>query len=313
MRRAALLMILLASGSLLKAQQRELKPSSPDCSSAVEITDTLYGPANTAKNNGQTRDYYPKSRTHAAQSLFWMEEEGKSAWFRFTVARDTVLVFDIIPVDGSDDYDFHLFRSIGDSTCEKIKGFQHKPVRSCFSYNSVERSRTGIRISAPDAYVVAGDNPPYATALRVKAGQEFYLVIENSNIGGSEGAGFYIRMYNIALSQTIVLENVLFGTNKTTLLPASAKELDKLVSEMKRQPGMKVQISGHTDNVGNESANQVLSEGRAKAVVDYLASKGISSHRLSYKGYGSSRPVADNSSEEGRKKNRRVEMKIISN
>lgn len=293
--------------------QQDLKPFSPDCAAAIEITDTLYGPTNTAKDQGKTRDYYPRSNAEAANSPFWMEPEGKSAWFKFTVVRDTVLVFDIIPVDGADDYDFHLFRSVGDSTCEKIKGFQHKPVRSCFSYNALQRSRTGIRINAPDAYVVAGDNPPYASAVRVKAGQEFYLAVENSNLGGKHGAGFYIRMYNIALSRTLVLENVLFETGKAALKPASMKELDKLVREMKSRPAMKVEISGHTDNVGNEEANLKLSEGRAKAVVDHLIKKGIASGRLSFKGYGSSRPVDDNSTEEGRKRNRRVEMRIISN
>ena len=112
--------------------------------------------------------------------------------------------------------------------------------------------------------------------------------------------------------EAIVLNNIYFETDKSELLPESFPELDKLVSLMKASPQKSIEISGHTDNTGTEETNIQLSTARAKAVVDFLVSKGIASSRLTYKGYGSSIPLADNDSDEGRSKNRRVELKIIS-
>lgn len=79
---------------------------------------------------------------------------------------------------------------------------------------------------------------------------------------------------------------------------------------MKKNPELAININGHTDNVGDENSNLSLSEGRAKAVFDYLISKGINKKRLTYKGYGSSKPIADNNSDEGKQLNRRVEIEI---
>jgi outer membrane protein OmpA-like peptidoglycan-associated protein len=73
----------------------------------------------------------------------------------------------------------------------------------------------------------------------------------------------------------------------------------------------KVEIGGHTDNVGNDADNQKLSENRAKSVVDYLINKGVARENLSYQGYGESTPISDNSTEIGRAKNRRTEFKIL--
>ncbi len=88
-------------------------------------------------------------------------------------------------------------------------------------------------------------------------------------------------------------------------------ELDKIVQLLNDNPTLKIQISGHTDNVGKPADNLALSNNRAKTVVSYLINKGISPQRLSYKGFGETQPVADNKTEEGRAKNRRTEMKVI--
>lgn len=116
--------------------------------------------------------------------------------------------------------------------------------------------------------------------------------------------------YDNALEKPIALQNLYFETNKTTLQASSYEELNKLVTYLKLHPAYKIDLSGHTDNIGKERDNQQLSEGRAKAVADYLMQEGIEQNRISYKGYGSSRPVTDNTSEDGRKKNRRVEIKL---
>ncbi|HNU16063.1 MAG TPA: OmpA family protein, partial [Chitinophagaceae bacterium] len=96
------------------------------------------------------------------------------------------------------------------------------------------------------------------------------------------------------------------------LNPASQAELDILVQLLTENPSVKIEIGGHTDNVGKPSDNLILSNNRAKAVVNYLVSKNIPAQRLLAKGYGETKPIADNKTEEGKAQNRRTEMKVIS-
>ena len=108
-----------------------------------------------------------------------------------------------------------------------------------------------------------------------------------------------------------VLKGVYFETAKWSIKPESYPVLDEVVDVLKRNPGVKVEIQGHTDNVGKAKYNQVLSEKRAKSVMEYLMNKGVNSTQLSYKGYGLQRPIATNETPEGRSKNRRVELKPL--
>ena len=87
-------------------------------------------------------------------------------------------------------------------------------------------------------------------------------------------------------------------------------ELNKLIQLMNDNPSVKIQINGYTDNVGNAADNLKLSENRSKAVVDFLISKGIDAKRMTWKGFGETQPIADNSTEEGRALNRRTEFVI---
>ena len=98
--------------------------------------------------------------------------------------------------------------------------------------------------------------------------------------------------------------------NSANLSSASYKELDELVRRLQNNE-LKIEVQGHSDETGSEAGNLVLSENRAKSIVEYLKSKGISSGRLFYKGFGSRNPVATNNTIDGRKKNRRVEYTII--
>ncbi|MCQ2959284.1 MAG: OmpA family protein [Bacteroidales bacterium] len=122
-----------------------------------------------------------------------------------------------------------------------------------------------------------------------------------------------IQLMPVAKDSKIVLRNVFFDTDKSTLKPMSYNELDKLVEILTSNAKMKIEIGGHTDNVGSKTYNQKLSQERAEAVVNYLISKNISSDRLSFKGYGFDEPIATNDTPEGRAQNRRVEFKIVSN
>ena len=110
--------------------------------------------------------------------------------------------------------------------------------------------------------------------------------------------------------EVVQFKHVWFEQGKYVLLKDSYAELDKLASALTRYPALKIRIEGHTDNVGNPELNQSLSLFRAKVVANYLIDKGIDPSRITAKGYGHSRPLADNSTEEGRAKNRRVEFVV---
>lgn len=115
----------------------------------------------------------------------------------------------------------------------------------------------------------------------------------------------------IEIGNKVILKNIFFDTNRFDLKPDSKPELEKLLDFLTVNPALKIEISGHTDNVGNDQANQTLSENRAKAVYDYLVENKINADRLIYKGYGKTQPIASNITEDDRSKNRRTEFKII--
>lgn len=112
-------------------------------------------------------------------------------------------------------------------------------------------------------------------------------------------------------SMPIVLKNVFFETGSAALKPASATELKFLINLLNNNPTIRIQINGHTDNVGSEADNLVLSKNRAQAVVNYLVQEGIASERLLAKGFGETQPIADNADNKGRQQNRRTEFQII--
>ena len=107
--------------------------------------------------------------------------------------------------------------------------------------------------------------------------------------------------------QGLVLEGILFDTGRATIQAESFPRLDRVVEYLTHKPSARIGISGHTDNVGNARANQRLSEGRARAVRDYLIEHGIDGSRVEAVGYGDQRPVASNDNEAGRQQNRRIE------
>ncbi len=109
----------------------------------------------------------------------------------------------------------------------------------------------------------------------------------------------------------ILLKNVFFTTGKTALEDWSFAELNRVVELLNREKTLIVQISGHTDNVGSDSSNQKLSTERANKVREYLLSKGIDEKRITSKGYGASKPIAPNTTDEGKKKNRRVDLLVL--
>jgi outer membrane protein OmpA-like peptidoglycan-associated protein len=146
-----------------------------------------------------------------------------------------------------------------------------------------------------------------------RRGYLFYS--ENFPLSKEQGDTAYhidIPLQPIEASAAIVLKNIFFDPNQYEIKPESGTELNAVVQLMKENPSLHIQINGHTDNSGNAADNKTLSENRARAVTNYLIAKGIAQGRLSFKGFGDTKPVADNTSPEGRAKNRRTELSVIS-
>ncbi|OFY86112.1 MAG: hypothetical protein A3F72_06575 [Bacteroidetes bacterium RIFCSPLOWO2_12_FULL_35_15] len=121
-----------------------------------------------------------------------------------------------------------------------------------------------------------------------------------------------VALKNIAVGSKIILKNIFFDFDKATLRPESTNELERLTKLLNDVPTLKIEISGHTDSKGADDYNKKLSNSRAKAVVDYLITKGISADRLTSAGYGEEQAIATNDTDEGRQLNRRTEFKILS-
>ena len=156
---------------------------------------------------------------------------------------------------------------------------------------------------------------------KIKKDGEIWVMIE---LGGNDNNDFYeLTILEIeAMKQEISSKDILtalntnghislyinFETGKSTIKSESQKVIDQIADMLNTNPTLKISIEGHTDNVGNLQSNQILSENRAKAVMAAITLKGIDKTRLSSKGWGQTKPIDDNKTEEGKAKNRRVEI-----
>jgi outer membrane protein OmpA-like peptidoglycan-associated protein len=122
-----------------------------------------------------------------------------------------------------------------------------------------------------------------------------------------------VPLKRINVGEIVVLKNIFFETNSFELKEESVVELNKLRDFLQKNKSVKIELSGHTDNIGSDSYNQKLSENRANSVKEFLLTQGLQDVRIVSKGYGKTQPVASNQSEEGRAQNRRTEFKIIGN
>ncbi len=119
-----------------------------------------------------------------------------------------------------------------------------------------------------------------------------------------------VALKKLDVGVKVVLNNIFFDFDKATLRQESTGELERLQKLLAETPALRLEISGHTDNVGKAAYNKDLSQRRAKAVVDYLLAKGIDRGRLTFAGYGDTEPVAPNTTKAGRQLNRRTEFKV---
>lgn len=156
-------------------------------------------------------------------------------------------------------------------------------------------------------------NKNYSLSINRK-GYLFYS--ENFSLIDNKLDSFFnlkIPLQPIEKGAAVILKNIFFDSNSDLLKKESEIELDKFVSLLNENPNLKIQINGHTDNVGKKEDNQKLSLNRANAVVKYFVSKGIKAIRLTAVGFGDTKPIADNNTEQGKNNNRRTEINVISN
>ncbi|MBL0103842.1 MAG: OmpA family protein [Bacteroidetes bacterium] len=167
-------------------------------------------------------------------------------------------------------------------------------------------------ISGEYAFVVNFDHD-----LLVSVKKEGYAY-ESKYVSKSDSENYKVQTNDIELKKLEVggqytIHDILFGTNSYDLNDTIKTVLDDFSEYMNVNPKLRVALNGHTDNVGKPADNMILSENRAKAVYNYLLSKGVDKSRLSYKGFGETKPIAPNSTEAGRAKNRRTVFVVASN
>lgn len=258
-----------------------------------------------AKNIG-----YPINTSQEESSLF-ISNDGKKAMF----ASATLNGF-----GGIDLYSFELYEEARPNKVTFVKG-------TVFDRNTQRKLSSSVEIidvSSGDTVALTSSNEATGQFLAsipvgktyafnvYKEGYLFYsdqFVLKNSKTV----TPYYlpVGLSPISVGEKIALRNIFYETNSYTLQNESKYEIIKLRDLMKSNPTVRIEISGHTDNVGNDAANQTLSTNRAKSVYDQLIKMGIASSRLVYKGYGKTQPIDVNTTEQGRAKNRRTEIKII--
>jgi outer membrane protein OmpA-like peptidoglycan-associated protein len=190
------------------------------------------------------------------------------------------------------------------------------PLPATLTFIEAGGSLPNVEVSTGDSgrYQVRLPEPTvYGVEVHAKGYLYFLDIVDLLGQNGDERVVQDFFLKKIEVGTKVVMENIYFETGKAVLRPESFEALDQVSRFLENNPGMKLEISGHTDNTGTLRINQRLSRDRAKAVVDYLTGKGVAEGMLVYEGYADSQPVAPNSTPEGREKNRRVEFKVLSN
>ena len=225
---------------------------------------------------------------------------------------------------GFDVYSFELYPDVRPTAVTYMRGIVRdmetkNPLKASFELVNLETQKLILK-SHSDA--VKGDFMvviPVGTKLSLTVERNGYLFYsENFFVEKGTYTSLEPFLKNVDLSpikagESIVLKNIFFASKSFNLEPESEVELNKLYTLLSHNANLKIEIGGHTDNIGDDNTNMILSKNRAKAVMDYLVEKGISKDRLSYKGYGETKPIASNDTAEGRAQNRRTEVKVIGN
>lgn len=264
------------------------------------------------KQNGQWQA--PENIGYPINSInddsgFFVSANAKNGWLTSNRNNEKLALFN-----------FNLPEQVAPSPTIFVKGSVRdkyaNPLFARILITQLENTNTDTIISNNNGHFLASlpVNKKYAVTVQ-KNGYLFYsqhFQLQDS-INKEEGYWLDITLEPIQVGKKAILNNIFFASNSAELTVESDNELNQLLLLMQQNPSIKIEISGHTDNTGTKQFNQVLSEKRALAVVQFLVEKGISKKRLSYKGYGSSQPIVKNNSKQNRQQNRRTEIKIIAN
>ncbi len=252
--------------------------------------------------------------THEDQFSMFITSDGKKGYYSHEEAKDAGYsvsrIFEIeIPEENRIRYKSNYVKGI---VTDKRT---HAPLAASVELINLETRETES--------LVTSDSVSGAYLIVLTQGAEYALYVNRKdylfrslNFNYSERKDYEPIVLDIELERategtTAVLQNIFFDVDKYDLKDKSITELDKVTRFLKDNPALKVEISGHTDNVGSDAYNIELSQKRAQSVYNHLIANGIDAKRLSTKGYGASRPLADNSTESGRQQNRRIEFKLL--
>jgi outer membrane protein OmpA-like peptidoglycan-associated protein len=222
--------------------------------------------------------------------------------------------------------DTHTAKEAHGATASKLKPTRTEAVMKLFVVDKDKGPVKGVVmfLTGPDKtkyYAEPTDSEGYAEVL-VPVGQKYdvtFLSLGRREIAAtvpvadepSQSVKLTLRYKREVAEKPFILAGVNFDTAKATIRPESFPRLDVVVEFMAHKKNARVEISGHTDNVGDAKANKTLSEKRAQACRNYIVSKGIDKKRLDAIGFGDEHPVAPNDTDEGRQKNRRIEAKEL--
>jgi len=248
--------------------------------------------------------------THRDEAFLFVSASGEKAYFASDIKGDS----------GMDIYTFELYEDARPVAVSYLKGVVRdidtkQPLKASFELYNLETGEliTASKADESGSFLVC---IPTDKDYGLNVSHDGYLFYsENFSLSGNntkvDPVTKNIDLQPISDQGTVVLKNIFFDTDEYVLKPESFVELNKLYELMVANASLKIEIGGHTDNTGGKDHNRVLSENRAKAVYDYLINKGIDAGRMSYKGYGDTRPIDTNATEEGRANNRRTEFKVI--
>lgn len=221
-------------------------------------------------------------------------------------------------VGGLDQYQFPLYEAVRPDKIKMVKGEirNDESVPEVPATVEVKNLRTNeiktVSVDKETGKYVAVVNTEDDHLITVKQpGVAFVSQLIEKEVQEPLVMGKDLDVKTIEVGQAYRINDINFATNSSALTTKAARIIEEFASFLKTNPQLRIAIHGHTDNVGDDAANQQLSAQRARAVYDFLVSKGIAADRLEHKGFGETKPVADNATETGRARNRRTEFVIL--
>lgn len=286
--------------------------------------------------------YFSSSRNNTGGIETFMSKRLDDTWTNWseplklevTMKKEAVIQYYLVPGDGTYAYFVSGNKSYGEGDILRMKlKSENKPDPFLIMNGRTLDSKSGTPISASIVFedLETGFKKGSLTSDPVTGNYQIALP-RGINYGVYASAnGYYSITQNaelkklttysekhqdlllapIEVGSSVTMNNIFFERGKDVLLASSFPELERVVKMMNENPLLQVEMNGHTDNLGGVKENLLLSENRAKRVTSYLVEHGISAERLNCKGFGSSKPIVPNTSEENRKKNRRVEFVIV--